>query len=150
MRTENRLPPRRRLALAMFLLWLFATVASWANACAVPAPAPTLHAHAHHAGISKSAQPADDRHSPSEACAADMPDPAEPACASFCDTARSIVAKAQPSKGDAGDATALPPGSATGIWPAPRAPRAEPRWRTLATPPPPGPPVAIAFLRLLC
>lgn len=77
-----------------------------------------------------------------------MPDPARQACASFCKTEQSMVAKPQPSKGDRGAAVGVPLPAVREGWPAFKPGRSEPRWRPLAAPPP-GPPVAIAFLRLM-
>ncbi|MCW5664084.1 MAG: hypothetical protein KIT35_09635 [Piscinibacter sp.] len=136
----------RRIASVMLLVWLFATVASWAHAClvqpsAVMAGVPEHHPH------SIAGAPAVG-HVVAPHGTADEPDPARQACASFCESEQNIVAKAQPSKGDGAAVAAVLPPAAFDGWPALAPARAGPRWRPLAAPPPPGPPVAIAFLRL--
>jgi hypothetical protein len=113
---------KRHIASALLFVWLFASIASWANACILQPSAAVQGPHGH----------ASDSHDP---------DPARQACASFCDIEQGVIAKAQPTQGDG----AAPPSV---CWPALRPPRAEIHRRALAAPPPTGPPVAIAFLRL--
>jgi hypothetical protein len=122
----------RRIATAMLFVWLLATFASWAHACLVPPSAATANLRGHHL----------------QTGGAHDPDPARQACASFCETGQSFVAKAQPAKADSGADALMPLPVAIAGWPAPAVRRTEPRWRPLAAPPPPGLPVAIAFLRL--
>lgn len=132
----------------MLFVWLFATVASWAHACLLQPSAATAAPTEHHPRIGARAHGGADHDAAAEAGATDEPDPARQACASFCETEQSIVAKAQPSKGDGGADAAVPLPAVHEGWPAFTPGRTEPRWRPLAAPPPPGPPVAIAFLRL--
>ena len=137
----------RRIASAMLLVWLFAVFASWANACLVQPPAQPAAAQAHHGQTAAGA----DHGGASEAAVGDAAqgaDPAQALCADFCETEHSIVAKSQPSKGEVAADPALFPPTAIAGWPAFVPGRLDPRWRPLAAPPPPGPPVAIAFLRL--
>lgn len=148
MAQAQRLRQRRRIATAMLLIWLFATFASWANACLVQPSAATVHAREHHQRPGTSVHTGGDPHAAVPAGGTDEPDPARQACASFCESEKSVVAKAQPSKGDAGADPAVPLPAVYEGWPAFTPGRTEPRWRPLAAPPPPGPPVAIAFLRL--
>jgi hypothetical protein len=138
----------RRIATAMLLVWLFATFASWANACLVQPSAAPASPREHHQRLGASAHPGGDHHAAAETRGTDGPDPATQACASFCEAEQSIVAKAQPSKSEMGTDAQTPAPAAFDGWPAFTAGRTEPRWRPLAEPRPPGPPVAIAFLRL--
>jgi hypothetical protein len=136
--------PTRRIVAMMLFVWLFAVAASWANACILQPEGSGEHpvrngltvlhdpGHAHDAGAGE----------PHES------DPALQACVNFCDTGQSIVAKAQPAKGDSSaDPSALFV-QVVATWPAFTPGEAEVRWHPPAAPPPPGPPVAIAFLRL--
>ena len=128
----------------MLFVWLFAVVASWANACILKPESSVDHHQrsglvAPHGAVHEAA---------ADASAAQEPDPAQQACASFCDTEQSIVTKARTAKGDG---AAEPPALVAQVfasWPAFTPGRTALRWRPLAAPPPPGPPVAIAFLRL--
>lgn len=144
----QRLRQPRRIAATMLIVWLFATFASWANACLVQPSAVAANPLEHHRRLGPGAYSGGDHHAAAQTRGTDDPDPARQACASFCETEQSIVAKAQPSKGDIGSDAAMPPPATSGGRPALTAGRTEPRWRRLAAPPPPGPPVAIAFLRL--
>lgn len=138
----------RHIASAMLWVWLFALVASWANACILQPSGAATDVRGHHARSQLAAQHASVHEGTGNASGPHQPDPAQEACASFCDTERSIVAKVQPAKGDgAADPLAL----ATALfnpWPAVAPGRAPARWRPLTAAPPPGPPVVIAFLRL--
>jgi hypothetical protein len=138
----------RRIATVMLLVWLFASFASWANACLVQPSAAAADAREHRQGSGASEHPGGDPHAAAQTQGTDPPDPARQACASFCETGQSIVAKAQPFKGDMGSDATMPPPAALVGWPAFTAGQTAPRWRPLAAPPPPGPPVAIAYLRL--
>lgn len=143
-----RLPQIRRIASALLWVWLFATVASWAHACLLRPRAATAALPEHHQPIDARTHGGAGHGAAAEAGATDESDPGRQACASFCETEGSIVAKAQPSKGDGGADAGVPlPGvreSRAAFTPG----RTGPRWRPLAAAPPPGPPVAIAFLRL--
>lgn len=132
----------------MLFVWLFATLASWANACPLQPSAATAAPPEYHQRIGALAHGGAHHDATAKAGATDEPDPARQACASFCETEKSIVAKAQPSKGDVGADAALPLPVVHARWPALTPGRTEPRWRPHAAPPPPGSPVAIAFLRL--
>ena len=147
MRPLMHLHRPRRIASAMLFVWLFAVFASWANACLVQPADPPAAARGHrgHAGEGAALRGA---HEPSALHPAPGSDPAQEVCAEFCDAEQSIVAKPQLSKGEgAADPSLLPPMILAG-WPAFSPGRLVPRWRPLASPPPPGAPVAIAFLRL--
>jgi hypothetical protein len=139
----------RRIATVMLFVWLFAVVASWAHACILqPERSREHHVRSglvappglsHDANVDAGGSHLPDSH---------LPDPAQQACASFCDTEQSIVTKAQPAKGDGCAEPSALVALDVACWPAFTRGRAEVRWRPLAAPPPPGPPVAIAFLRL--
>jgi hypothetical protein len=147
MRHLLRLHRPRRIASVMLFVWLSAVFVSWANACLVQPSAASADARSQHVqtGVEAGHGVA---HDAAGAGRAPGSDPTQQVCASFCETEQRIVAKAQPSKSDAGaDAVVLPLAAVDG-WPALVSGRAEPRWRPLAAPLPPGPPVAIAFLRL--
>jgi len=132
----------------MLFIWLFALIASWANACILQPSGAATHSHEHHQHGRLAADQGSFHERAGDASVAPEPDPAQEACASFCDTGQSVVAKAQPAKGDNGvDPSALVL-RGFACWPALTPGRAELRWRPLAAPTPPGPPVAIAFLRL--
>lgn len=152
MRHSLCLRRKRHVASAMLFVWLFAIAASWANACILRPSVATEGSHEHHAsrdlmaaqgGTHGHGSDASDSHEHEH-----EPDPAQDACASFCDIEQSIVAKAQPAKGDGAAQQAALTAQPAICWPALPLPPAEARWRPLAAPPPPGPPVAIAFLRL--
>lgn len=138
----------RRIASVVLFVWLFATAVSWAHACLPQSSAATAAPPEHHQRIDARGHRAADHDALAEPGATNEPDPARQACASFCETEQSIVAKPQPSKGDGGADADLPPPAVREGWPAFTPGRTEPRWRPLAAPPPPGPAVAIAFLRL--
>jgi hypothetical protein len=139
---------QRHIASAMLFVWLFAVAASWANACILrPAAAAEGH-HGQHAGHDLMAAQGGSHGPAGDAGHSHGPDPAQQACASFCDLEQSIVAKAQPAPGDGAVHQADLAAQPAVCWPALPLPPAEARWRPLAAPPPPGPPVAIAFLRL--
>jgi len=146
MSTSKLLPRPRRIAAAMLFLWLFATFASWANACLVQAPAAAEGQAEHHLRIDAGADVLA-HHAATDAAGADDHDAAMQSCISFCELEQSIVAKAQPTKADAGADPGMPP-PGLGSWPTQTPDRVEPRWRPRAAPPPPGLPVSIAFLRL--
>jgi hypothetical protein len=147
MRPMTRLRRPRRIASVMLFVWLFATVASWAHACLVQPLAATAESREHrpHQGAGTALR--GDHHAAAAAGETGAPDAARQACASFCETEQNLVAKAQPSKGDGGADLAVAPPAALAGWPA-NGFRAEPRRRAPAAPAPPGPPVALAFLRL--
>lgn len=131
----------------MLFVWLFAMLASWANACLVqPAAHPaTERAHHVHAGAAAAHH---DAHGPAAAHPTWESDPAQEVCAEFCEAEQSIVAQPQASKGvGAAEPTPFPPTVPAG-WPLFVPGRLEPRWRPLAAPPPLRVHVAIAFLRL--
>lgn len=132
----------------MLLVWLLATFASWANACLLQssAAAANVPGHVERVGF---ALDADTAHAAAAGVGPTRElDPAQEACGKFCETERNIVAKAQPAKGEAGADAPVLPLATLGGWPAFTPERAGPRWRPPSLPPPPGPPVAIAFLRL--
>ena len=131
----------------MLFVWLFATFASWANACLVQPSAAAEGRTEHHLGIDAGAN-VRAHHAAAGAGAEDDRDAGLQSCISFCELEQSIVAKAQPTKADAGADNGMPPPAALGSWPAQAPDRAEPRWRPRAAPPRPGVPVTIAFLRL--
>lgn len=132
----------------MLFVWVFALVASWVNACILQPSGATADRREHHQRITVTAHHGSIPEGAGGASGTDEPGPAQEACASFCDTEQRIVAKAQPSPGDgAADPFAL----AAPVFahrPALAPGRADRRWRPLAAPPPSGPPVVIAFLRL--
>ena len=145
MRRLMHLRQPRRVASAMLFVWLFAAFASWANACLVQPADRAATARGHHAPAGAGALAP---HVPAEAGAAQGSDPAQEVCAEVCAGGQSLVATPQSAKGEgAADAT-LWPATAVVAWPAFTAGRSVPRWRPLAAPPPPGPSVVIAFLRL--
>lgn len=137
----------RRIASVMLFVWLFAVFASWANACLVQPTAQPAAAHGHHGPPAAGADYVN-AHEAAAVGAAHDSGPAQELCADFCETEQSIVVKAQPSKGEGAADTALFPPAALASWPAFVPGRLDPQWRPLAAPPPPGQPVAIAFLRL--
>lgn len=129
----------------MLFVWLFAVVASWANACILQ-PERSRDHRDRSAVVAPPAGPSPDV--AADARGTHESDPARQACASFCETEQSIVTKTQPGKGDGClESSALVPLDVA-CWSAFTPGHAEVRWRPLAAPPPPGPPVAIAFLRL--
>lgn len=149
-----RLPKPRRIASVMLIVWLSGMFASWAHACLVTAPAAWAHAAAHHAPPSGHERPGE--------VAADVADVADVAgnmslpsdmalalCEDFCETERSIIPQIQAKKASIDTAAAMMPDATIGIASAGLALRRTGlRWHPLAVPPPPGPPVAIVFLRL--
>jgi hypothetical protein len=137
----------RRIASAMLFVWLFAVFSSWANACLLQAAAAPVIAHGHQGERGASAGHAN-AHEAAAGGAAHGSDPAQEVCASFCETEQGLVASPQPPKGEGAAEAALFPPTALASWPAFVAGRVDPRWRPLAAPPPAGPRVAIAFLRL--
>lgn len=130
----------RNIARVVLFAWLFAVMASLANACVLSGDERSQGLeYPHSTGVDSHARQlshAGEHHGSS---------PAEEACKGFCDLEQSAVLKA-PSSGALDLAT--PPLSKIDIW------------STLPTPasvrvalaaygePPPGPPVAIRFLRL--
>jgi len=134
----------RHITSVMLFVWLFAVATSWAHACVLQPERPSDH-HARGDFVTP--------HGLSHEAAADgngtlETDPALQACASFCDTEQNIVTKAQSTKTDGAAELPALVAQVFVCWPAFTPGRAEVRWRPLAAPPPPGPPVAIAFLRL--
>jgi hypothetical protein len=147
MSTTKLLRRPRRNAAAMLFVWLFATFASWANACLVQPSAAEEGRSEHHLRIDASAD-VRAHHAATEAGAEDDPDAGLQSCISFCELEQSIVAKVQPTKADGGADAGMPPPAGFCSWPTQAPDRAEPCWRPRAAPPPPGLPVSIAFLRL--
>ncbi len=143
-----RLPKPRRIASVMLIVWLSGMFVSWAHACLVTAPDAWAHAAAHHAPPSGHERPGK--------VAADVagnmslpPDVALALCEDFCETERSIIPQVQAKKASADTCAAMMPNATIGIASAGFALRRTGlRWHPLAVPPPPGPPVAIVFLRL--
>lgn len=128
----------------MLFVWLFAVAASWANACILQPESPGDH-HARggfvvpHGSSDEATAGANGTHEP---------EPALQACSSFCETEQNIVTKAQSAKADGAAEQPALVARVFACWPGFTPGRAEVRWRPLAAPTPPGPPVAIAFLRL--
>jgi hypothetical protein len=147
MRPLIRLHQPRRIASALLFVWLFAVFASWANACLVRPVVQAARAGGQH-GLAHAASSHADAHLPAAHGASHDPDPAQEVCADFCDTGQSVVANPQPSKGDGTAEPVLFPPPTHAAWPAFSAGPHDRPWRPLAAPPPPGLPVAIAFLRL--
>jgi hypothetical protein len=147
MSTAKLLPRPRRTAAAMLFVWLFATFASWANACLVQPSAAAERRAEHHGRIDAGAD-VRAHHAAADTGAEDDRDAGLQSCISFCDLEQSVVAKAQPTKADGNADSGMPPPAALGSWPSQAPDRAEPRWRSRAAPPPPGVPVTIGFLRL--
>lgn len=128
----------------MLFVWLFAVAASWANACILQPESPGDH-HARSGFVA----PHDSSHQAvGDANAAHEPDPAEQACASFCEIEQKLVTKAQSTKADGAAEQSALVAQVVACRPAFTPGRTEVRWRPRAAPPPPGPPVVIAFLRL--
>lgn len=136
------------MASVMLFVWLFAVFTSWANACLVQPSAATPDLRAHHERFETGTDHDPAHHAAAGAGTTQAPDPAQEACASFCAAEQGIVAKAQPWQADSGVQPCVLAMAGFDGWPALTHGRADPRWRPLAAPPPPGPPVAIAFLRL--
>ena len=132
----------------LLIVWLFALIASWAHACILQPWGTAAGSREHHEHIGLVARHDSSHEGAAEARGTHEPDAAQKACASFCETEWNIVAKAQPVKRDGvADPFALV-AQANTCWPAFSPGRAEIRWRPPSAPPPPGPPVAIAFPRL--
>jgi hypothetical protein len=128
----------------MLLGWLFALAASWANAC-VPQP----ERSGHHPQRSGFVAPQGAGHEAAAGAGGVLQlDPAQLACASFCDTDLTIATKGQTAKGDGASQPMQWVASVNASWLVFMPARAEVRWRPRAASLPPGPPVAIAFLRL--
>ena len=142
MQRTSRYPHRTRgIARVMVLVWMFALTTSLANACVLSGAVHSVslgqvHAVEHAADGGIVGTGSDQDHEPG---------PAKAACQEFCDLEQVTVFKSQaPSGLDAGAAPLLQ----ADLWPAPFA-RAAPRVSLAAyREPPPGPPVAIRFLRL--
>lgn len=138
-----RRPGRTTLLLKTLLwVWLFGLAAGWANACVVQARA-AAHGHepAHEstgvwpgqAALSFPATP----HHPTDA--------ALEACLSFCDSGQDAIAKPKlPGPVDVEASVA----AAVGAWVSRSLAPSDAHTRALAPPAPPGPPLAIRFLRL--
>lgn len=128
----------------MLFVWLFAVVASWANACILQPESWSGH-HARGDFV----VPHDSTHEAvAGANGTHEPDPALQACSSFCEAEQNIVTKAQSAKADGAAEQPALVAQVFACWPAFMHGRAEVLWRPLATPPAPGPSVVIAFLRL--
>ncbi|MDP3136871.1 MAG: hypothetical protein Q8N17_11145 [Burkholderiaceae bacterium] len=138
----------RHIASAMLFVWLFAVVASWANACVLEPRGSAKSSRVHGERNDPPAQ-RESAHEGAAGTRGELPgDAALQACASFCDTGQNIVAKAQPGKSDGiAEQVALVAVVSAG-WPAFTPRRADAHWRPIAAPPPPRLPVFIAFLRL--
>lgn len=147
MRPLMHLHQFRRTASALLFVWLFAVFASWANACLVRPVAQAVPTGGQR-GLAPAGASHADTHLPAADGASQDTDPAQEVCADFCDTGQSLVANPQPSKVDGAADPVLFPSSAHAAWPVFNAGPLDQPWRRLAAPPPPGPPVAIAFLRL--
>lgn len=130
----------------MLFIWLFALIASWANACMLQPSGPA--AYEHHQRGSLAADHGSFHERAVDASGEPETDPAQEACASFCDTGQSVVAKAQPAKGESSADPSAIVARGFACWPAFTPGQAEVGWHPPAAPTPPGPPVAIAFLRL--
>ena len=128
----------------MLFVWLFAVAASWANACILQPESPSDH----HARSVLVVPHGSSHEAAADANGAHAPDPVLQACASFCETEQNIVTKAKSTKADGAAELSALVAHVVACWPAFTPDRAEVRWRPLAAPPPPGPPVVIAFLRL--
>lgn len=137
-----------RVAQAMLLAWCFAIAAGWANACLLRAQEPASHVHgAGHAPANGAALLADTHVEGGAAIAAheDGPEGADDLCLSFCEQEQGTIPKLKAvSFDDFGVEPALLPWAP---WPAPPGGHLS-CGRSRAWPPPPGPPVAIRFLRL--
>jgi hypothetical protein len=129
----------------MLFAWLFALSASWANACVLQ---PGFSGDHHELGRVVAPHGGPTHEINAGADESHESDPALQACVSFCDTEQNIVTKAQPTKGDGSAEPSTVVVQVVASWPAFAPGHAEFRWRPLAAPSPPGPPVAIAFLRL--
>lgn len=128
----------------MLVAWLFAVAASLANACILQPE--RSGDHDERSGLVMPHGPG--HGSGTGAGGSHDSDPALQVCVSFCDAEQNIVTKVQPAKGDSSHEPSSGAGQVVANWPAFTPGHAEIRWRPLAAPPPPGPPVAIAFLRL--
>lgn len=132
--------PRTTASIAKTLLfvWLFAIVASWANACLLESRADHLRGATDHVAATTTGA----AHVPE----ADHPDdPGRAACLDLCDDEQSAVPKvATPGVPD----LMATPMVATLPWSLAAVEAGFPRERPLAAAPPPQRPVAIRFLRL--
>lgn len=133
----------RRLASGMLFVWLFALLVAWTNACVSQPLSPFTHAWGHHdpAGFEANvAADADGTHG-SELI--------QHVCAVFCDTDQRLASKAVASDDD-GNADFAIVGAAAfdGWWSLVTEPAEPHHWQPSAALLPPGPSVAIAFLRL--
>ena len=117
MSTAKLLPRPRRTAAAMLFVWLFATFASWANACLVQPSAAAEGRSEHHLRIDAGADVRAHR-AAADTGAEDDPDAGLQSCISFCDLEQSIVAKAQPTKADGYADSGMPLPAASSSWPA--------------------------------
>ena len=142
------MPLRRpgRIAAGMLFVWLLGAFASWTHACLVEPAGRPDHVPGHH-------RPADvvlaegDARVVAAGLAHDS-DPAHEPCVDFCDAGQRVVPKPQPPNGEgAANPTPFPPVALAG-WPVIASGRLDPTWRALDVPRAPGPPAAIAFLRL--
>lgn len=126
----------------LLFVWLFGLAAGWANACVLQA-----RFDAHHGALGHDADTAGHPHPSSPVARAIVDDggAAAEVCLSLCDGERSAIPKLKlVVPGDPGlhQAALAAPWLPWSVAPAPE------RARAVAMPPPPGPPVAIRFLRL--
>ena len=127
-----------RVATTMLLVWLFAIVASWANACVLEPRSGRAHPAADHAEVlamGTGHASSDDDHG----------DPGRTACLDLCDDEQSTIPKA--GTVSVPDLVATPM-IASAQWSLAVIGATSPRERPLAAAPPPERPVAIRFLRL--
>jgi hypothetical protein len=132
----------------MLWVWLFAILASWANACILQPSAAAENLGWHHERSGFVVQPGAEHEGAEDVSRAHDPDAALEACANFCDAEKSAVAKLQPAKGDGAADAATPVVASLASWPAIARGRPEVRWHPIAVPRRATTPVAIAFLRL--
>lgn len=127
-----------RVATTMLFVWLFAIVASWANACVLEPRSGRAHAAADHAVVLAmgSGHATDD---------ADHGDPGRTACLDLCDDEQGAIPKTGTTS--VPDLVAIPM-IASALWSFAVIETTYPRERPLAAAPPPERPVAIRFLRL--
>jgi len=132
--------PRTRASIAKMLLfvWLFAIVASWANACLLAPRGDHAGAVSEHAAAlaTGTADTSDGDH---------RDDPGRVACQDLCDETQGAIPK-YASSGDLGPMAA--PMIAGALWSLSVFGGNLPRERPLAAAPPPERPVAIRFLRI--
>lgn len=134
-----------RIATAMLVVWLFALVSSWANACLVQDRA-LVHGIAHAGAEQALVAQAAGRHAGHEEPADHDSDGARRLCKSVCDDEQTTLPKVvTPSVLDLGPPALVP----TEAWSFCAAQAQFPSGCPLAAAPPPEAPVAIRFLRLM-